>query len=129
MSAERQAISTAAAPAVIGPYSQAIRVGHLLFLSGQVALDPETGALISGGVAAQTDRILLNLDAVLRAAGSSLAAVAKTTVYLVDLEDFSAMNEVYAAHFPEAPPARATIQVSRLPRDARVEIDAIAVLP
>jgi 2-iminobutanoate/2-iminopropanoate deaminase len=123
----RQAIATQNAPAAIGPYSQGIRAGGFLFLSGQVALDPATGQLVAGDVRAQTERVLKNLEAVLAAAGRSMAAVVKTTVYLADMNDFAAMNEVYAGFFPAPPPARSTVQAARLPRDARVEIDVIAV--
>ncbi|HEX7086442.1 MAG TPA: RidA family protein [Vicinamibacterales bacterium] len=125
----REAIATANAPAAIGPYSQAIRAGGLLFCSGQIPLDPATGRLVEGDVAAQTRQVLANLEAVLAAAGASLADVVRTTVYLADLADFTAMNEVYASRFASPAPARSTIQAARLPRDARVEIDAIAVLP
>lgn len=125
----REAIATANAPEAIGPYSQAIRAGGLLFCSGQIPLDPATGRMVEGDVAAQTRQVLANLEAVLAAAGASLADVVRTTVYLADLGDFTAMNEVYATRFPAPAPARSTIQAARLPRDARVEIDAIAVLP
>jgi len=121
-------ISTQAAPAAIGPYSQAIRAGGFLFLSGQIPLDPSTGALVGGDVRVQARRVLENLSGILRAAGTSLEQVVKTTVYLADMADFPAMNEVYATFFTAAAPARATVQVSRLPRDVRVEIDAIAYL-
>jgi 2-iminobutanoate/2-iminopropanoate deaminase len=124
----RDVISTPAAPAAIGPYSQAIRAGDFLFVSGQIPLDPSTGALVGGDVQGQARRVLENLAGILRAAGGSLDHVVKTTVYLADLADFSAMNEVYATVFTGAAPARATVQVSRLPRDVRVEIDAVAFL-
>jgi 2-iminobutanoate/2-iminopropanoate deaminase len=124
----KEIIATPQAPPAIGPYSQAVRAGGFLFLSGQVALDPATGQLISGDVRAQTERVLKNLEAVLAAAGSSLAAVVKTTVFLADMNDFAAMNETYARFFSREPPARATVQAARLPRDARVEIDAVALL-
>lgn len=123
----KQPITTPRAPAAIGPYSQGVRANGFLFLSGQVALDPASGQLVAGDIRAQTERVLKNLQAVLEAAGSSLTAVVKTTVFLGDLNDFAAMNEVYARFFPEAPPARATVEVARLPRDARVEIDVIAL--
>ncbi len=123
-----QVISTADAPAAIGPYSQAIKSGELLFLSGQVPLDPKTGELVDGDMAAQTNRVLDNLSAVLSAAGATFADVTKTTIYLVDLGDFQVVNETYAKRFSAAPPARATVQVSALPKGARVEIDAIATL-
>ena len=123
-----QAVSTQAAPAAIGPYSQAVRAGDFLFVSGQIPLDPATGALIDGDVRAQTRRVLENLSAVVQAGGASLARVVKTTVYLVDMNDFPAMNEVYATFFGTPAPARATVQVGRLPKDVRVEIDAVAHL-
>jgi 2-iminobutanoate/2-iminopropanoate deaminase len=119
-------ISTAAVPAAIGPYSQAIRTGNLLFVSGQIPLDPATGQLLGGDIRAQTRQVLKNLAAILEAAGSSLGRVLKTTVYLRDLGEFAAMNEVYAEFFSEQPPARATVQVARLPRDAAVEIEVVA---
>jgi 2-iminobutanoate/2-iminopropanoate deaminase len=119
-------VSSPQAPKAIGPYSQAVRVGSLLFLSGQVALDPATGQMIEGDVAAQTRRVMENLGAVLSAAGLSFAAVARTTIYLADMGDFAKVNEIYGSYFAEPFPARATVQVARLPRDARVEIDAIA---
>jgi 2-iminobutanoate/2-iminopropanoate deaminase len=122
------AIRTDTAPAAIGPYSQALRSGDLLFLSGQIPLDPATGALVDGNIEEQTQRVMNNLEAVLRAAGASFEDVVKTTIYLTDLGDFGAMNEVYAGFFGEAPPARATLQVAALPKGARVEIDAIARL-
>jgi 2-iminobutanoate/2-iminopropanoate deaminase len=122
----KQAFSTAGAPKAIGPYSQAIRVGQLLFLSGQVALDPATGQMLDGDAAVQTRRVMQNLAAVLEAAGLSFADVARTTIYLADMADFATVNEVYGSYFSEPFPARATVQVARLPRDARVEIDAIA---
>ena len=121
-----KAISSPDAPAAIGPYSQAIHSGDLVFLSGQVPIDPGTGELVVGDIAAQTERVLDNLAAVLGAAGCSFADVVKTTIYLVDLGDFQAVNQTYAKRFSAAPPARATVQVSALPKGARVEIDAIA---
>jgi 2-iminobutanoate/2-iminopropanoate deaminase len=123
----RTTIATLRAPKAIGPYSQAVRVGDLVFCSGQIALDPESGTLVGGGdIRAQTKRVMENLRAVLEAAGSSLGRVVKTTIFLTDLAEFAAMNEVYAEFFPAEPPARATVQVSALPRGARVEIDVIA---
>lgn len=123
----REIISTKNAPAAIGPYSQAVRARGFLFLSGQIPLDPDSGQVIEGDIRAQTERVLKNLEAVLAAAGSSLAAVVKTTVYLTDLGDFATMNEVYGRFFTQNPPARATVQVSRLPKEVKVEIDLIAV--
>ena len=119
-------ISSPDAPRAIGPYSQAVRVGSLLFLSGQVALDPASGQMVDGDVAAQTRRVMENLAAVLKAAGLTFTDVSRTTIYLADMSDFAKVNEVYGSYFSEPFPARATVQVGRLPRDARVEIDAIA---
>jgi 2-iminobutanoate/2-iminopropanoate deaminase len=127
--ADRQAVATAAAPAAIGPYSQAIAGSGFVFLSGQIAIEPATGALVPGGVAAETHQVLKNLGAVLEAAGSSFARVLKTTVYLTDLADFAAMNAIYAEYFPEPAPARATVEVAALPRGARVEIELVALAP
>jgi 2-iminobutanoate/2-iminopropanoate deaminase len=124
----RQAVTTPRAPAAIGPYSQAVHAGTLLFVSGQVPLDPATGTLVPGGIEEQTRQVLRNLQAILEAAGTSFDAVARTTVYLTDLSDFAAMNAVYATFVREPFPARATVQVARLPKDARVEIDMIADL-
>lgn len=123
----KQVIKTERAPGAIGPYSQAIRAGGFIFLSGQIPIDPQTGAFVEGGVAEQTEQVLKNLSAVLEAAGASLASVVKTTVFLADMNDFTAMNEVYGRFFVESPPARATVEAARLPRDARVEIEAIAL--
>ena len=122
----KQAISTPLAPAAIGPYSQAIRSGSLIFVSGQIPLAPQTGQLVEGDAAVQTARVLQNLSAILEAAGSSLGHVLKTTVYLKNLDDFTMMNEVYARFFGDVPPARATVEVARLPRNVSVEIDVIA---
>ncbi len=122
----RRAIQTADAPAAIGPYSQAIACSGLLFASGQVPLDPATGELVSATIEEETRQVMKNLGAVLVAGGSGFDAVLKTTIYLTDLADFSAVNSVYASYFTSEPPARATVQVSALPRGARVEIDAIA---
>ena len=122
----REAISTSAAPAAIGPYSQAIRAGSLLFVSGQIPLDPETSALVEGDIRVQTHRVFRSLAGILEAAGTSLERVVRATVYLADMNDFAAMNEVYATYFSSPAPARSTIQAARLPRDARVEIDVIA---
>jgi 2-iminobutanoate/2-iminopropanoate deaminase len=124
----RQAVSTASAPKAIGPYSQAVRAGALLFVSGQVPLDPATGQLVEGDIAAQTHRVFQNLGEILKAGGASFDHVVRTTVFLADMNDFAAMNEVYATYFTSPAPARATVQVSRLPRDARIEIDVIAAI-
>lgn len=124
----KNAIATDQAPRAIGPYSQAVRVGPWVFLSGQIGLDPARGELVPGGVVAEVTQVLENLRAVLAAAGTSLDAVVRTTIYLVDLADFSRVNEVYAGVFAAPFPARATVGVAALPRGARVEIDAIAVL-
>ena len=121
-------VKTDRAPAAIGPYSQAVVVGNLVFCSGQIALDPATGALIEGDVAAQTRAVFANLAAVLDEAGSALECVVKTTVFLRSMDDFAAMNEVYAAAFGDHRPARSAVQAARLPRDVAVEIEAIAVL-
>ena len=124
----REAISTDAAPAAIGPYSQAIRAGSLLFVSGQIPLDPKTSAMVDGDIAAQTHRVFANLKAILEAAGGSLDDVVRTTVYLADMNDFAKVNEIYGTYFSSPAPARATVQAARLPKDARVEIDVIASL-
>ena len=124
----REPLSTPNAPAAIGPYSQAIRAGDFLFVSGQIPLDPATGTLIQGDIAEQTHRVLRNLAAILEAAGTSFQHVVKTTVYLADMSEFAAMNEIYGTYFPAPAPARATVQAARLPRDVRVEIDLIAYL-
>ncbi|MBE7544084.1 MAG: RidA family protein [Bryobacteraceae bacterium] len=123
----KEIISTPNAPAAIGPYSQAVRWNGLVFCSGQIPLDPATGELVEGGVTKQTSRVLDNLKAVLEASGSSLGQVLKTTVFMKDLSEFAAMNEVYSHYFGENPPARATVEASRLPRDVRVEIECVAV--
>ena len=122
-----KALHTSDAPKAIGPYSQALEHGDLLFLSGQIGLDPASGNLVSGGTPAEAEQVLKNLGAVLGAAGLSFAHVVRTTIYLVDLADFAAVNEIYARHVREPYPARATVGVAALPRGARVEIDAIAV--
>jgi len=119
-------VTTDAAPRALGPYAQAVVAGDLVFCSGQVGIDPASGALVSGGIVAETDRVIANLAAVLGAAGLSLADVVKTTVYLVDLGEFRVMNEVYGRHFRAPHPARATVQVAALPAGARVEIEAVA---
>ncbi|HXG56562.1 MAG TPA: RidA family protein [Vicinamibacterales bacterium] len=124
----RRAIASDAAPKAIGPYSQAIRTGSLLFVSGQIPLDPVTGAMVEGDVAVQTHRVFANLKAILEAGGASFDDVVRTTVYLADMNDFATVNEVYGSYFSNPAPARATVQAARLPRDARVEIDVIASL-
>lgn len=124
----RQAVSSDAAPRAIGPYSQAIRAGSLLFVSGQIPLDPATGAMVDGDIAAQTHRVFANLRAILEAADASFDHVVKTTVYLADMNDFGIVNEIYGTYFSSPAPARATVQAARLPKDARVEIDLIASL-
>ncbi len=122
-----QIIHSDRAPKAIGPYSQAIRVGEMIFSAGQVGLDPANGNLVGGGIEAETRRALQNLSAVLEATGSSLACVVKTTVFLADMNEFQKMNAVYAEFFPANPPARSTVQVARLPKDAHVEIEVIAL--
>jgi 2-iminobutanoate/2-iminopropanoate deaminase len=124
----RAAVSCPTAPRAIGPYSQAVRTNHLVFVSGQIPADPASGDLVGGDAAAQTRRVLLNVGEILKAAGASFASVVRTTVFLADLNDFAAMNEVYGTFFIAPYPARSTVQVARLPRDARVEIDVIAAL-
>jgi 2-iminobutanoate/2-iminopropanoate deaminase len=125
----REVISTPDAPKAIGPYSQAIRANGLVFVSGQVAIDPVTQQVIEGDVAVQTERVIQNLSAILNAAGSSLQMVVRSTVFLKNMGDFSAMNEVYGRHFTAAPPSRSTVEVARLPKDVLVEIDVIALAP
>jgi 2-iminobutanoate/2-iminopropanoate deaminase len=120
-------VQTDNAPKAIGPYSQAIKASGLVFVSGQIPLDPQSMQVVEGGVREQTERVMKNLKAALEASGSSLSGVVKTTVFLVDLNDFADMNEVYGSFFGDAPPARSTVEVARLPRDVRVEIDAIAL--
>jgi 2-iminobutanoate/2-iminopropanoate deaminase len=121
-------IATDRAPRAIGPYSQAVRAGDLVFASGQIPIDPATGEFVAGGIAEQTEQVLRNLTAVFSAAGLGLSQVVKTTVFLANMDDFTAMNEVYGRFFGAEPPARATVEAARLPRDARVEIEAIAVI-
>jgi 2-iminobutanoate/2-iminopropanoate deaminase len=123
----KQAVSSPDAPKAIGPYSQAVRAGQLLFVSGQVPLDPATGEMVGGDIAAQTRRVFENLGAVLKAGGRSFNDVVRTTVFLADMNDFAEVNKVYGTYFSEPYPARATVQVARLPKDARVEIDVIAM--
>ena len=122
----KQVIHTTAAPAAIGPYSQAIRVADTLYTSGQIALDPATGQLVAGDVRAQAERVMANLRAVVEAAGLTMADIVRTTIYLANIDDFATVNEVYGVAFPTDPPARSTIQAAALPRGALVEIDAIA---
>jgi len=129
MTAPRRVIQSPAAPAPVAAYSQAIASGDLLFCSGQIAIDPQTGQMVQGGIEAETERVLENLKGVLAAAGASLADVVKTTVYLADFSEFQAMNAVYVRAFPTEPPARATVGVSALPRGAKIELEAIARLP
>ena len=124
----REAIAAADAPAAIGPYSPAIKAGNLLFISGQVPIDPASGTMIDGDITAQTEQVMRNLLALLQAAGAGFDHVVRTTVFLADMNDFAAMNAVYGNYVADPPPARATVQVARLPKDARVEIDLIAVL-
>ncbi|MGH7505003.1 MAG: RidA family protein [Longimicrobiales bacterium] len=121
-------VHTADAPAAIGPYSQAIIAGNLVYTAGQIALDPRSMEMVNGTVGEQTDRVFRNLRAVLEASGCSLDAVVKTTVFLADMNDFTAVNEVYAQHFGDHKPARSTVQAARLPKDARVEIEVVAVV-
>ena len=128
MARVREAVASDAAPRAIGPYSQAIRAGSLLFVSGQIPLDPATGAMVDGDIAVQTRRVFANLQAILEAAGASFDNVVRTTVYLADMNDFATVNEIYGTYFSSPAPARATVQAARLPKDARVEIDLIASL-
>jgi len=123
----KEIIATGDAPQAIGPYSQAVRAGNMVFASGQIPLDPATKEFVAGGIAEQTEQVLKNLKAVFAAAGVEMDQIVKTTVFLADMNDFTAMNEVYGKYFAENPPARATVQAARLPKDAKVEIEAIAV--
>ena len=123
----KEIIQTDHAPQAIGPYSQAVKANGLVFASGQIPIDPGTGQFVAGGIEAQTEQVLKNLAALLEASGSSLDRVIKTTVFLADMQEFAAMNEVYGRFFASEPPARATVEAARLPRDARVEIEAIAL--
>ena len=125
---KNQVISTSNAPAAIGPYSQAVRVGDLLYTSGQIPLDPATGSLVEGGIQEQARQSLTNIKAILASAGADMSAVVKTTVFLKNMDDFAAMNEVYAQFFSEPYPARSAVQVAKLPKDALVEIEAVAAL-
>ena len=124
----RTPVKTDRAPGAIGPYSQAIKAGGFVFASGQIPIDPQTGEFVPGGIGEQTEQVLKNLSALLEASGSSLAQVVKTTVFLADMKEFAAMNEVYGRFFTSEPPARATVAAAGLPKDARVEIEAIALL-
>jgi 2-iminobutanoate/2-iminopropanoate deaminase len=124
---EREVIATTRAPGAVGPYSQAVCAGNLVFTAGQIALDPVTGQIVGDEIRVQTERVLQNLQAVLEAAGSGLAEVVKTTVFLQDMDDFATMNQVYARFFASSPPARTTVEVGRLPLDALVEIEAVAI--
>jgi len=124
----RQVITAPDAPRALGAYSPAIKAGNLLFVSGQIPIDPVTGTLVDGDITAQTEQVMRNLGALLRAAGAGFEHVVRTTVFLADMNEFAAMNEVYGRHIAAPPPARATVQVARLPRDVKIEVDAIAVL-
>jgi 2-iminobutanoate/2-iminopropanoate deaminase len=124
----RQVVTAPDAPKAMGAYSPAIKAGNLLFISGQIPIDPSTGNLIQGDIAAQAEQVMQNLTALLRAAGASFTNVVRTTVYLADMNDFAGMNEIYSRYVVDPPPARATVQVARLPRDVKIEIDAIAIL-
>jgi 2-iminobutanoate/2-iminopropanoate deaminase len=123
----KQTVATKSAPGAIGPYSQAVVAGGFVFTSGQIPIDPQTGEFVAGGISEQTEQVFRNLTEVLKAAGCGLEDVVKTTVFLADMNDFAAMNEAYGRYFKSDPPARSTVQAARLPRDARVEIDVIAV--
>lgn len=125
---DKKVISTTAAPAAIGPYSQAVAANGLVFCSGQVPLDPETGELLSGSIAEETQRCMRNLEAVLKEAGSALDSILKTTIYVTDMNDFAEVNEAYGSFFTDAPPARATVGVAALPKGARVEVECVAAL-
>jgi 2-iminobutanoate/2-iminopropanoate deaminase len=128
MTAKRKIISTQHAPAAVGPYSQAVQIGDLIYSAGQIPLVPETGKMIEGGIEAQTRQVMQNLSAVLEAAGSSLSNVIKTTIYVTDLADFATINQVYGSFFEIEPPARSTVQVAALPLGAQVEIEVMAVV-
>lgn len=124
----KEIISTSKAPSAIGPYSQAVKVGNILFISGQIPLDPKSGTMVEGDIKEQTRRVLENIKGILESIGANLTNVVKTTVFMVDLSEFSEMNEVYKEYFSENPPARSTVQVNALPRNAKIEIEAIAIL-
>lgn len=126
--ARKEIVATGNAPAAIGPYSQAVQTGGFLFVSGQIPLDPDSGELVAGSIAEQTRQVMENVKAILAAAGLDMERIVKTTIYLADLDDFATVNAIYGEYFAGDPPARATVQVSRLPRGARVEIEAIALL-
>jgi 2-iminobutanoate/2-iminopropanoate deaminase len=125
----RQAVTAPDAPQAMGAYSPAIRAGNLLFVSGQIPIDPASGALIDGDITAQADQVMRNMSALLKAAGVGFEHVVRTTVYLADMNEFAAMNDVYGRYIVDPPPARATVQVARLPRDVKIEVDCIAVIP
>lgn len=124
---KKEIIKTEKAPAAIGPYSQAVKAGGFIFLSGQIPLDPVSGNIVEGGIKEQTERVMKNLDAVLKEAGADMESVVKTTIYLTNLSDFTVVNEIYGNYFKENPPARATVEVSNLPKGVEVEIEAIAL--
>jgi 2-iminobutanoate/2-iminopropanoate deaminase len=124
----REIVATEHGPKAIGPYSQAVKANGFVFTAGQVALDPATGAMVGTDIKSQTERVMENLKGIVEASGSSLHKVVKTTVFLKDMNDFAAMNEIYARYFPAAPPGRSTVEVSRLPKDALVEIEVVALL-
>lgn len=124
----KEIISSSKAPSAIGPYSQAVKVGNMVFISGQIPLEPKSGNIIDGDIKAQTRRVLENIKGILESIGGNLLNVVKTTVFMIDLSEFSEMNEVYKEYFSENPPARSTVQVSALPRNAKIEIEAIAIL-
>ena len=128
MTTQREIISTSNAPAAVGPYSQAVRVGGFVYSAGQIPLIPETGKMVEGGIEAQTEQVMENLIAVLEAAGTSLANVVKTTIFVTDLGDFATINQVYGSYFDSNPPARSTVQVAALPLGANVEIEVVAVI-
>ena len=125
---QKQIISTEHAPAAVGPYSQAVKVGDFIYTAGQIPLEPQTGSLVDGGIEAQTNQVMQNLAAVLEAAGSSLTQIVKTTIFVTDINDFAAVNQVYGSFFVDNPPARSTVQVAALPLGASVEIEAVAIL-